>query len=429
MKEKLKTAALVANGLLMCLLFALSVSLGVRVDSSLGPFYTLSRWLRGENTLSQVQQQESDPAAYPFAVSAFQNGGLYYAYTQQPVSAVYGLLRPTLEEALGSMVEKKPVQREDYIRLLQTGEGFLLEYDGQIPLAAMRFWSGVSPGEEERNFGRLMLLAQEGRVDLLLEGESGAWHRFATAASDEKLRAALEKCGPDGSFFAAEDPSLGALAADQPVPSGAVRLPVYECKAAEAVAAAVGGGEMPRTLLECFSMNPYLAKRYAAGEEMAVFVQGNYSLRLGSDGKAQFTVDGGEGLEGDGGDESLVALVSRGWQTAQGALDSVGSPLALSLKSIQPGQGEGEYTILFSSRAQGVSLTSQGVAVQVRSGVIVSVEMHLLALTQTGERTLLPYPLAAAAMEGEGPVRLQCRYALQEGKLTPYLSYAAEKEG
>ena len=46
MKEKIKTAALIANGLLMAVLFTLSVSLGVSVDPSLGPLYTLSRGLR-----------------------------------------------------------------------------------------------------------------------------------------------------------------------------------------------------------------------------------------------------------------------------------------------------------------------------------------------------------------------------------------------
>lgn len=429
MKEKIKTAALIANGLLMAVLFTLSVSLGVSVDPSLGPLYTLSRWLRGENTVSQVQEEESDPAAYPLAVSAFQQGDLYYAYTQQPVSAIYTLLRPTLEEALGSMGEKKTVQREDYYRVLLEEQGFLLEYDGQVPLTAMRAWSGASPGEDELAFSRLVLLAEEDRVDLLLETEEGEWFRFSTAAASEKLQTALEECDPDGSYFAMEDPNLSVLVPDQPVPSSAIKLPVYECKVADVITGAVSGGEMPRALLECFSMNPYLAKRYAAGEDMAVFVQGNYSLRLSGDGTVQFTVDGGEGLEGESGENTLVGLIGRGWQVAQDALDSAGSPLDLSLKSIQKGAEEEEYTILFSCRASGVPLSSQQVTIHVREGVIVSMEMSLLSLTQTGEKTLLPYSLAAAAMEGSDAVRLQCRYTLQEGKLTPYLSYATVKEG
>lgn len=429
MKEKIKTAALIANGLLMAVLFTLSVSLGVSVDPSLGPLYTLSRWLRGENTVSQVQEEESDPAAYPLAVSAFQQGDLYYAYTQQPVSAIYALLRPTLEEALGSMGEKKTVQREDYYRVLLEEQGFLLEYDGQVPLTAMRAWSGASPGEDELAFSRLVLLAEEDRVDLLLETEEGEWFRFSTAAASEKLQTALEECDPDGSYFAMEDPNLSVLVPDQPVPSSAIKLPVYECKVADVITDAVSGGEMPRALLECFSMNPYLAKRYAAGEDMAVFVQGNYSLRLSGDGTVQFTVDGGEGLEGESGENTLVGLIGRGWQVAQDARDSAGSPLDLSLKSIQKGAEEEKYTILFSCRASGVPLSSQQVTIHVREGVIVSMEMSLLSLTQTGKKTLLPYSLAAAAREGSSAVRLQCRYTLQEGKLTPYLSYATVKEG
>ena len=429
MKEKIKTAALIANGLLMAVLFTLSVSLGVSVDPSLGPLYTLSRWLRGENTVSQVQEEESDPAAYPLAVSAFQQGDLYYAYTQQPVSAIYALLRPTLEEALGSMGEKKTVQREDYYRVLLEEQGFLLEYDGQVPLTAMRAWSGASPGEDELAFSRLVLLAEEDRVDLLLETEEGEWFRFSTAAASEKLQTALEECDPDGSYFAMEDPNLSVLVPDQPVPSSAIKLPVYECKVADVITDAVSGGEMPRALLECFSMNPYLAKRYAAGEDMVVFVQGNYSLRLSGDGTVQFTVDGGEGLEGESGENTLVGLIGRGWQVAQDALDSAGSPLDLSLKSIQKGAEEEEYTILFSCRASGVPLSSQQVTIHVREGVIVSMEMSLLSLTQTGKKTLLPYSLAAAAREGSSAERLQCRYTLQEGKLTPYLSYATVKEG
>ena len=135
-------------------------------------------------------------------------------------------------------------------------------------------------------------------MDLLLETEGGAWFRFATAAASEKLRTALEECSPDGSYFAMEDPNLSVLAPDQPVSGSAVKLPVYECKVAEVVTGAVSGGEMPRALLECFSMNPYLAKRYAAGEEMAVFVQGNYSLRLSGDGTVEFTVDGARAWKG-----------------------------------------------------------------------------------------------------------------------------------
>ena len=96
---------------------------------------------------------------------------------------------------------------------------------------------------------------------------------------------------------------------------------------------------------------------------------------------------------------------------------------------MEKGAGEEEYTILFSCRAAGVPLSSQQVTIHVQEGVIVSMEMSLLSLTQTGERTILPYSLAAAAMEENGPVRLQCRYALQEGKLTPYLSYTPVKEG
>ena len=330
---------------------------------------------------------------------------------------------------MGSMGEKKTVQREDYYRVLLEEQGFLLEYDGQVPLTAMRAWSGASPGEDELAFSRLVLLAEEDRVDLLLETEEGEWFRFSTAAASEKLQTALEECDPDGSYFAMEDPNLSVLAPDQPVPSSAIKLPVYECKVADVITGAVSGGEMPRALLECFSMNPYLAKRYAAGEDMAVFVQGNYSLRLSGDGTVQFTVDGGEGLEGESGESTLVGLIGRGWQVAQDALDSAGSPLDLSLKSIQKGAEEEEYTILFSCRASGVPLSSQQVTIHVREGVIVSMEMSLLSLTQTGEKTLLPYSLAAAAMEGSGEVRLQCRYTLQEGKLTPYLSYATVKEG
>ena len=76
-----------------------------------------------------------------------------------------------------------------------------VEYDGQVPLTAMRAWSGASPGEDELAFSRLVLLAEEDRVDLLLETEEGEWFRFSTAAASEKLQTALEECDPDGSYF------------------------------------------------------------------------------------------------------------------------------------------------------------------------------------------------------------------------------------
>lgn len=125
-----------------------------------------------------------------------------------------------------------------------------------------------------------------------------------------------------------------------------------------------------------------------------------------------------------------MGLIGRGWQVAQDALDSAGlAPGSVPQKHSERGQKRRNTPSPFPAGLRESPFLPAGDHSCAGKGSLVSMEMSLLSLTQTGEKTLLPYSLAAAAMEGSDAVRLQCRYTLQEGKLTPYLSYATVKEG
>jgi hypothetical protein len=100
----------------------------------------------------------------------------------------------------------------------------------------------------------------------------------------------------------------------------------------------------------------------------------------------------------------------------------------LSLLSISPLSEQGDYTIVLGCQADGASIVDLEVKASVKKGLIVRMEITVLALEQTGESVLLPARQAAAALDPEiRQARLYPRYRWQEGRLIPYLSYQIEK--
>lgn len=431
MKERIKTAALLLNVLLLAALFVLSASISIGVSPGMGPLYTASRWLRGESAPIQQVREPAQSAVYPIRLTAVHGESrLSSASTRQQIEPHYELIRSTLEEALGSAQPPRQIGYQEYWRLL-TGQGaFLLEFDGQPPLYALRAWAGgVESPDFDLNFSRLALVIDQGQAALVLEDSQGRYWLCATAAGEERLREALEQWPPEQASFARDVPGCQSLAEDQVVDAGGVSLPVYDTVVPAAIAATVGGGDTPRTLLECFSINPYLAKRYQGGDGAAVFVQGNYVLRVYGSGRLELSVDGGEGLGGEGfyqpgSRAQAVALVDKTRSVAAAVMEVSGAPMDLSLLSISPLSEQGDYTIVLGCQAEGAPIGGLTVTAQAKGGVIVWMEMTALTLEQTGEAVLLPARQAAAALGQQvRRARLAPRYGWQEGKLTPYLSY------
>ncbi len=434
MKERLKTLALVANVALMAVLFALSASISVGVNPNMGPLYAASRWLRGESAPIQSVKERAPAAAYPIRLTAIHGEKeLSTAWTRQEISPRYDQIRSILEEALSSAQPPRQISRRQYWQLLLENGAFLLEYDGYPPLYALRTWAGGGESEFfDLNFNRLALAAGQEQAALALEDEDGNYWVCDTAAGGQRVREALEGQPPDGALFARGAAGCQTLAEDEIVSDRRLTLPVYDASAPAVVAATVSGGEIPRALLECFSMNPYLAKRYTAGDGAAVFVQGSFVLRVYANGRLELSVDGGEGLAGDaappGSRAQAVALIDKTRSVAAAAMEAGGAPMDLSLLSISPLSEQGDYTIVLSCQAEGAPIAGLEVKADAKNGLIVRMELTILTLEQTGESVLLPARQAAAALGPEiRQARLYPRYGWQEGKLAPYLSYRDAK--
>lgn len=435
MKERLKTLALIANVLLMAALFALSASISIGVSPNMGPLYAASRWLRGESAPIQPVKESIPSAAYPIRLTAVHGQKeLSAALTRQEISPHYEQIRSTLEEALSSAQPPQQISSRQYWRLLTEKGAFLLEYDGYPPLYALRAWAGGGESESfDLNFNRLALIAGQEQATLALEDQEGNYWVCDTAAGGRRVQEVLDQWPADGSLFARDAAGCQTLADEEILPDRRVTLPLYDASAPAVVAATVSGGETPRALLECFSMNPYLAKRYTAGDGAAVFVQGSFVLRIYANGRLELSVDEGEGLAGDaaappGSRAQAVALIDKTRSVAAAAMNAGGAPMDLSLLSISPLSEQGDYTIVLGYQADGASIVDLEVKASVKKGLIVRMEITVLALEQTGESVLLPARQAAAALDPEiRQARLYPRYRWQEGRLIPYLSYQIEK--
>lgn len=438
MKERIKTAALLLNVLLLAALFVLSASISIGVSPGMGPLYTASRWLRGESAPIQPVREQAQAAVYPIRLTAVHGPDqLASACTRQQIEPRYEQIRSTLEEALGSAQPPQQISSSQYWQLLTGNGAFLLEYDGQPPLYALRAWAGGAESPDfDLQFSRLVLAIDRGQAALALEDDQGRCWLCQTAAGQERLREALDQWPPEGALFARDVPGCRQLAADQVVEKQGLSLPVYDTIVPASIAATAGGGDTPRTLLECFSINPYLAKRYQGGDGAAVFVQGNYVLRVYGSGRLELSVDGGEGLgkqglHPPGSQAQAVALVDQTRSVAEAVMEASGAPMDLSLTSISPLSPQGDYTIVLGCQTEGAPVKGLTVTARAKEGVIVWMEMTVITLERTGETTLLPARQAAAALGAQArQARLFPRYSWQEGRLTPYLSYRTQgKEG
>ena len=437
MKELFKNIALGANAVLLVVLFWLSVSVNVDLGSK-DPLAPVSRWLRGEAAPTQTVETSVTPAAYPVRIVAVQQEGIAVAFQQEEVEPLFQELMPVFYEALGAAQPPEAMEEQAYWELSMAGPGFRLDFDGQMPLYALRIWAGAPESEGfDQSCSSVVLAAQGQEVVLAFQGADGAYYRCSTMAGADGLRKLLASAPPDGAFFAADgavfvgeggdpQPAYGGLAPDEVILPGSISLPSFEVT----VPSLLTGQETPRGLLEAFSMNPYMENHYAESDGSMVYVQGNFVLRLGTDGRIQFSATGGEGLAADPGEglrTQAVALIDLARNAAEDVLAQCDSSMTVSLRSITPLNEEGDYTIVFGCQVQGVPLSASGagsIVAQAEDGVIVSLEMQVMNVSQGEEMELLPYEQAAAALMGRENARLLPRYRLQEGRLIPYMSYS-----
>ena len=102
MKERIKTAALLLNVLLLAALFVLSASISIGVSPGMGPLYTASRWLRGESAPIQQVREPAQSAVYPIRLTAVHGESrLSSASTRQQIEPHYELIRSTADRLPG----------------------------------------------------------------------------------------------------------------------------------------------------------------------------------------------------------------------------------------------------------------------------------------------------------------------------------------
>lgn len=438
MKERIKTIALVANVVLMMVLFGFSILVSVEMSENTGPFYTISRWLRGETAPRQEVTRTEAPTEYPIRMVAVEPGeGLAVYYQRGELEAQFDGLRTSFDEALSTAQEPRIISEQEYRGLVMGSRGFLFDYDADLPLYALRVWAGAPEAEGfDQTLSQLALTVSEDGVALAFRGGS-AYYRCTTMANAAAVIANLENCNTSedivfaGNLGGPGEPYL-ALAPEEVVENDLITLSSYDARVPSFIAAT---DNTTLELLKCFSMNPYMENHYQS-EEGVTYGQGNYVLSLHKNGQLHFSVTGGDGLKaegsGSGTRQQAVGLIDRARTAVEGVLKLAGGNWGLSLRGITPLNEEGNYTIVFGYTVDGVPLGSGGrdaVVVQVENGRIIALKMTVMTLTPTDEVTLLPYRQAVAALDVPpgGGLRLTPRYSRTVGRLTPYLSYTVQE--
>lgn len=421
MREKIKTSLLIINIVLLGSLFFISLTIGLEPKSTSGPIYAITRLIRGDGAPKKVETEAIFAASNPIKMSVVTREGMYAACTGNQIEPLYERARPLINESIGSASVSKEITAEEYSRVALHGTSICLEYDGKIPLYAFRIWGGASGIGFDYSVRVLNICLDGDKIVIAFyDYNTDKFYMCSTSSDVDTFEGAVAGVVPNGAYFAAADKSFSALVADEVICPETLTLPVYSVE----LPAYVTQGELPRGVLDAFSMSQYLTNVYDDADNARVYVQSDSTLRLERDGTLVYTASSDIEATGGGDLEKKIALADHVRKMAESTFET-GDNTNVYLKEITQTRN-GEYEIIFSRECGGIPIggsAEKPIFARVKNDAIVYFEMNIYNLSQVGEDTVLPYKQAIAALpNGSERLRFSVRYGAVDGKLTPYLA-------
>ena len=355
-----------------------------------------------------VRQEDIAGAAYvsaasPFTVVVTPEAGTHCAvqYDGQSLESVYARFSPSLGEALGSSGTPTPVTEEEWYSAL-AGQGVYFDYLDEQYIPVLARWLGTDvTGGAALHMARRFCLARSGSgVDLYYYRtrlDAGAY-KCATALSWSDLSAWVAEYIPNGAQynFELEDGFR------QVEPCAVISDDMITLRAVS-VKNSLQTGVDDALVMSAFGMNSFLASPYTEADGTVIWVEGNFTLRMGADGVSVFTTEGVE--SGDTPDAAQAIEYGRALCAATVGADCGEAELYLSY--VWHDTENGSYKLTFDYAVNGLPVSlpdGQSAAELVLTGGTVTYArmVHRKYSFADGAEHPLPSLLSAAVVQASG---------------------------
>lgn len=339
-------------------------------------------------------------AAIPARMAVGSDMGFYgVQYDQSSVDALFSLAGPLLGEALSAAKAPSTLSRSQWQERL-SGTCVYFDFTAPIPLASLCSW--LKEGASNPNLtesARLVLLAQEadGTLSLAFHSEKDDSYICFETGLDGELHLApiLSSVTPNSAFFAFEDNSLPDIVSDHTLFTSEELSPAIYTSTTPLL---LSDSALTSQLLSALS---FAEQNRATVSEGVLYVDGEDTLRLSSDGYVEYTSSGSGKYPAAAG---IDGAVEAAWALAEQTLSPLCGSARLYLMSAAANEETDDaYTITFGYLLNGavVNLSGQGWAARfhVQGGSILDFTLCARTYTATEQtKLLLPADKAAAAL-------------------------------
>lgn len=339
-----------------------------------------------------LSEEDRGMAMLPARLAVTGKGGRYgVQYDEERVKELFPPLGALLGDALASAGTPQPIAEEQWRRYLG-GEGVYFDFQGEVPLAALKRWL-QGPGDEapSGSVRRVLLCAGMGDQVLLCwqETDSGQFFSCPTALTRSlHLDPAAEGLASNGAYFAFESQELAPLLDPYTLVTGG-----EQGRGGYDASVPLTGGAGTAAVLEALD---YSAQNHAQVSGGEVYLDGGDRLVVGANGTVTYWAAQPEkypvGRDAVDGVDGVRALAER-------TLGSLCGEARLYLMSAQ--EEEGTLRVRFGYLLDGsaVRLGGEGWAAEfwVREGYITRFTLRFRCYTANGERALL-LPIDKAAV-------------------------------
>ena len=348
-------------------------------------------------------------AAKPRAIAITAEGLGRYAvkYDGALLSTVYERFSASLGEALGSSKDPVEVTMAEWERALE-GSGIFFDDLYEQPLSLLAGWLGtdMSSGAGQHTARRLCLAQNGDSVSLYyLRARDGLAYRCDTALNYASIAPRLEEyaAAANGAQYAYTygealsrvDPYTLILSDSLSVQRLTVRNPFRT-------------GLDPETLMSQFDMNSFVASPYSELDGTIVYVEGDSSLRVYTDGTVTFRNTGGSGpaLLPNGSAVTPAAVVEAAYDLAQRSIGLSCGIAEVAFTGISYTTATDTYTVQFDYMVDGLPVVLENgghaLLLSVTDGCVSYVALVFRTYEPDGQITPLPELQAAAAVQAQG---------------------------
>lgn len=358
----------------------------------------------GNGSGNSVGNREYAEAAIPMVVTVSPEEGTRYAvaYSAQ-VETIFRPFSAYLGEALGSAEPPVSVSRSEWERVL-TGAGVFIDYVFPQNLRCIAAWQGTDAPENagDHYVRRLFLAAESVGIKLYyISEDTGTVYRCATALAGDAMESLMTAYQSNNAQFAFENQDYASLEPDTVILPGATEVKRVTVNSP-------GAPTDVEELLGLFGMNYITASHYLETDGSMVYLEGDSTLHIGTDGVIRFERDG-EKISTPEEWKTLVSLpdvVDSLFQTTQDMVAETVGEARIVLSEARYQQRIEQYTVSFDYLIDGMRVclpTGSAAEYTVSNGQVIEAVVRLRQYQLAGEtQTPLPIVQAAALVEVSG---------------------------